>query len=204
MSTISQFRLAKTVNTAVDFGISLPSDKGMSPPALGTHCHSSSQRLRTVGESEIHFVETNCKSSCMVLMGSILCQYYKTSCYFPSHVVHAVLVQRVYQQPCNGLAWDESSPPAHQLHQSGSDTWVSAADQPLSTLANKLHWKYPQTEHGEDSYQVALGQYTLRRCCVLFLVTGWTVVAGLQHSLKVVSRLVTKLNLTPVAPDLQN
>ena len=36
-------------------------------------------------------------------------------------------------------------------------TPVMVADQPLSTLAKKHQWKYPQTEHGEDFYQVKLG-----------------------------------------------
>ena len=31
------------------------------------------------------------------------------------------------------------------------------ADQPLSTLVKKLHWKYPHTEHDENSYPVTLG-----------------------------------------------
>ena len=97
-------------------------------PALGTHCHSFLANILHKGYAKLKKVRhilwklTIEASSCMVLMSSILCQYYRTFCFFPKQVVHAVLVQRVFQQPCNGLAWDESSPPAHQLHQSGSDT----------------------------------------------------------------------------------
>ncbi len=36
-------------------------------------------------------------------------------------------------------------------------TPVMVADQPLFTLAKKLQWKFPQTDHGEDSYLVTLG-----------------------------------------------
>ena len=67
MSTISQFKLDKHLNTTVDFEISLPSDKG-NVPAIWSHqlCNPSrqhqSQRLRTVGESETHFGETNHES----------------------------------------------------------------------------------------------------------------------------------------------
>ena len=34
----------------------------------------------------------------------------------------------------------------------------------------------------------------MKRCCGVCLVTGWMVVAGLQHSLTVVSQLAAKLN----------
>lgn len=36
-------------------------------------------------------------------------------------------------------------------------TPVMVADQPLFTLAKKLQWKFPQTDHGEDSFLVTLG-----------------------------------------------
>ena len=36
-------------------------------------------------------------------------------------------------------------------------TPVMEADQPLFTLAKKLQWKFPQSDHGEDSFLVTLG-----------------------------------------------
>lgn len=36
-------------------------------------------------------------------------------------------------------------------------TPVMVADQPLFTLAKKLQWKFPQSEHGEDSFLVTFG-----------------------------------------------
>ena len=36
-------------------------------------------------------------------------------------------------------------------------TPVMVADEPLFTLAKKLQWKFPQTDHGEDSFLVTLG-----------------------------------------------
>ena len=45
-------------------------------------------------------------------------------------------------------------------------TPVAEVDQTLSRLPEKLQWKYPHTEHGEDSYQVALGaMYTEKMLC---------------------------------------
>ena len=61
------------------------------------------------------------------------------------------------------------------LHQAISNinpgqTPVMVADQPLFTLAKKLQWKYPQTEHGEDSFLVTLG--TMHTETMLWGVSG--------------------------------
>ena len=103
MSTISQFSLVKTV----DFGITLPTDKGIHEPT----CFSSPQSLSPSsftkathdGESETHLVETSRRIRFMDLMGSIICHYYRTYCYFHNQVVHAAFVQLSPNSPA--MVW---------------------------------------------------------------------------------------------------
>ena len=141
--------------------------------------HNRKQALPTVGESETHFVETNCRIRCMDLMGSILCQYYRTFWNFPNHVVHAAFVQRVSQKSCNVLACYEISLAVQQLHQSGSDTnqrsWTTLihADWDIARATMKWH----------------LWQCTLRKCYAVWL-TGQYWLEYTQHSPTVVSWLV--------------
>ena len=100
VSTISQFRLAKTINTTVNFDILLPSDKGILEPTVIFQLHilsrqHPSQRLRTVGEIQTYFVETNRRSRCMNIMGSSTAEPIAA---FPTKVSKGAKIRNRYNQ----------------------------------------------------------------------------------------------------------
>ena len=79
----------------------------------------------------------------MYFMGSILCQYFRTSCYFPNQIVHAGFIQRVSQQCCSGLAWNEMKFFNQSINYINLDQpAVMEADQHLYTLVTKTPIKW--------------------------------------------------------------
>ena len=64
---------------------------------------------------------------------------------------NATHIHRVSQQPCNGLAWDESNRPGNQPDQPRADTSHGSQPAPFHN-GQKLQWKNPKTEFGKDLF----------------------------------------------------
>ena len=167
-------------STTVDLYIRLPNDAIIQVPAHGTNSQPfpASRSLHNIlqeGYTWFQKVRSILWEQTLEANEWISWAAYYASITEPP----ATSLTKSYMLP---LSTESSNSPAmvwhgmKVLHQAISNinpgqTPVMVADQPLFTLAKKLQWKYPQTEHGEDSFLVTLG--TMHTETMLWGVSGY-------------------------------
>ena len=152
--------------TTVDLDITLPNDAVIHIPAHGTNSHPfpASRSLNNILQEGYAWLEK---------VRSILWEqtleanewiawaaYYVSITEPPATSPTKSYMLPLFTESSNSLAmvWHGMKVLRQAINNiNPGQTPVMVADQPLFTLAKKLQWKYPQTEHGEDSFLVTLG-----------------------------------------------
>ncbi len=158
-------RSLPTSYTGMDMNISLPNDEVLHVPVLMTNSHpipAARSHTSIIEESYVWLERVRTLSQQVIEPGEWIswAAYHASITEPPATPPTKSYMLPIFIESSNSpiMVWHGMT----VLHRAISylnpgQTPVMVADQPLFTLAKKLQWKFPQTDHGEDSFLVTLG-----------------------------------------------